>query len=166
MKKVLVGIIIVLLGIGGYLFIKKPFVSNEVDSNLDSKVDKSDDVLDDNVVGIWDTDRAVNSNDGTETDNLRDIFGSSYSEYGSYIEFKDDGTFVDRIQPITNGSRADSGTYKVEKDYNKPGDCYVFLTYSDGSEGKLQRVILDDSSIYYLVLEEFVNEYQLILKKR
>jgi hypothetical protein len=57
------------------------------------------------------------------------------------------------------------GTYEVKRDYNKPGDCYVFLTYSDGSKAKLQRVILDDSDTYYLVLDDFIDGYQLTFKK-
>ncbi len=171
MKKVIYGIIIILLIIGGAMFINK---RDNVETLGDDKVKENSSVLEDDyenissddIIGRWDSVMALNSEDATETTNLRDVFGSSYSEYGSYMEFKDDGTFVDRIQPITNGSQADSGTYKIEKNYNKPGDCYVFLTYSDGRNSKLQKVILDDSDVSYLVLEEFVNGYQITLRKR
>ena len=41
----------------------------------------------------------------------------------------------------------------------------MFLSYSDGTEDKLQRVFLDESNTYYLVLDGFINGYQLTLRK-
>ncbi len=167
----MLGIIIILLIIGGVIFINRGFNTRISD---DSKVKENDSIeeeddkkkLLDEIIGRWDSVKAVNSEDATEVNNLRDVFGSSYSQYGSYIEFNDDGTFVDKIVPITDGSKSNAGTYKVERDYNKPGDLYIFLTYDDGSEGKLEKVILDDSNVSYLVLENFVNGYQITFKKQ
>jgi hypothetical protein len=39
------------------------------------------------------------------------------------------------------------------------------LDYSDGYQEKLQRVFLDESKTPYLVLDNFINGYQLTLKK-
>lgn len=134
--------------------------------NLDNSFgeEKEDDFLDE-IVGKWNAISAVSAETGEKVENLREIFGSSYATYGSYLEFKSDGTFLDAIVPITDGSKTSMGTYEVKRDYNKPGDCYVFLTYSDGTEAKLQKVILDDSNTYYLVLEDFINGYQFTFKK-
>ena len=41
----------------------------------------------------------------------------------------------------------------------------MFLLYSDGHEEKLQKILLDDSNVPYLVLENFINGYQLFFKK-
>ena len=60
-------------------------------------------------VGKWNTVSAVNVKTGEKTENIRDIFGSSYSQYGSYLELKADGTFVDAIEPITDGSKSNTG---------------------------------------------------------
>ena len=117
------------------------------------------------VVGKWETISGVNSETGKETKNLVDIFGSSFREYGSYLEFKKDGTFIDAIEPITDGSKSNIGNYIIKNDYYKLGDYYVFLLYSDGHEEKLQKVFLDDSNVPYLVLENFINGYQLFFKK-
>ncbi len=169
MKKVICGIVIVLLIIGGVIFINKK-LNTEV--NDDYKIKENNNTKDgnlsnssDEIIGRWDSVWAVNSEDATKTDNLRDVFGSSYLQYGSYLELNEDGTFIDRIVPITNGNKSNTGTYKIHRNYNKQGDCYIFLTYDDGSEGKLEKVILDDSNVSYLVLENFVNDYQITLKK-
>ena len=178
-SKILLGIIICVLVVGTVAFSIKVFnfkdigkensISNKVNNNSNDKVDNdledNKDNLSDDIIGKWDTVSAVNSEDGKETNNLKDVFGSSYSQYGSYLELKEDGTFIDAIQPISNGSRSTTGKYTIEKNYNKPGDCYVFLSYSDGTEDKLQRVVLDESNTYYLVLDGFINGYQLTLRK-
>ena len=167
-NKLFIGIILCFIIIGGFVWYKSSFQvqkNKEVNNNesLNHGEEKND--FQDEIVGKWNTISAVSAETGVKTENLRDIFGSSYSQYGSYLEFKSDGTFVDAIEPVTNGSKATTGKYEIKKDYNEQGDCYVFLIYSDGVEAKLQRVILDDSNTYYLVLENFVNGYQLTLKK-
>ena len=186
-SKILLGIIICVLVVGTVIFATKVFnfndigkensISNKVNNNSNDKVDNNSnnkvdndlednkDNLSDDIIGKWDTVSAVNSEDGKETKNLKDVFGSSYSQYGSYLELKEDGTFIDAIQPISNGTKSNTGEYTIKRNYNKPGDCYVFLSYSDGTEGKLQRVFLDESNTYYLVLDGFINGYQLTLRK-
>ena len=179
-NKILLGIIVCLclLVIGYVMFVisqsnfkvidKEDLISNSVENNndkVDNDLNKSNEDLSDEIIGKWDTVSAVNSEDGKETKNLKDVFGSSYLQYGSYLELKGDGTFLDAIQPITNGNKSNTGKYTIKSNYNKPGDCYVFLNYSDGTEDKLQRVILDDSNTYYLVLDGFINGYQLTLRK-
>ena len=165
-------VIVLLLIIGGFVFIKRPFGDNEKINNVSDKSkeinnieDNSEDNLNKDIIGKWETVKAVNSIDGKETNNLRDVFGSSYATYGSYLELKDDGTFFDAIKPITNGSEPNTGKYRIVNDYNKVGDCYVFLEYSNGNEKTIQKIYLDDSNIPYLVLDDFVNDYQLYLKK-
>ncbi len=116
-------------------------------------------------VGKWNTVKAVNSKTGKETNNLRDVFGSSFNEFGSYLELKEDNTFIDAIVPITDGSKSNTGKYTIKRDYFKVGDAYIFLSYQDGNEVKLQRVKLDDSDESYLVLDNIINDYQLYLKK-
>ena len=117
------------------------------------------------IIGKWNACKAINSKEGNETTNMRDIFGSSYAEFGSYIELKEDGSFLDAIQPITDGSKSVIGSYSIERDYYKSGDCYIFLTYSDGSKNKLQLVYYDDSNTPYLVLDSLIRDYQISFKK-
>ena len=87
------------------------------------------------------------------------------NEFGSYLELKEDNTFIDAIVPITDGSKSNTGKYTIKRDYFKIGDAYIFLSYQDGNEVKLQRVKLDDSDESYLVLDNIINDYQLYLKK-
>ena len=119
----------------------------------------------DDFIGKWNAIKAVDVKTGEETINLRDVFGSSYGEFGSYLELNEDGTFVDAIVPITDGSKSNTGKYTIERDYYKVGDTYIFLTYSDGNKDTLQRINLDDNGEPYLVLDTFINGYQLYFKK-
>lgn len=164
-NKILLVIAICVLIIGEIIFITKPFNKKNNSNTSNRNQNNINEKSSDEIIGKWETVSAVNSEDGKETKNLKEIFGSSYSQYGSYLELNEDGTFIDAIQPITNGSKSNTGKYTVKKDYNKIGDCYVFLSYSDGRETKLQRVFLDESSTPYLVLDEFINGYQITLKK-
>lgn len=176
-NNILLGIIVIcLLCIGVFMLVNKPFstkeankvdtnISSKEDTNTSNKVENNNEEVSDDVIGKWNTVSAVNSKTGDKVTNMRDIFGSSYQEYGSYLDLKSDGTFIDAIRPITNGSKSTTGKYEVKKDYYKPGDLYIFLTYSDGTEGKLERVLLDDTGTYYLVLENLIDDYQLTLKK-
>lgn len=174
-NKLLIGIIICIL-IVGVLWIMDPLhIQTGVKGNSNTKVideisnndinENHKENEEDEIIGKWNTISAVNSDTGEKVENLRDIFGSSYSQYGSYFEFREDNTFIDALEPITNGNKATTGTYEVKKNYNRPGDCYIFLTYSDGTESKLEKVILDDSNTSYLVLENLVNGYQFSFQK-
>ena len=171
-NKLLVGLIIIILVIISIIFIKNPFNYNlKKNNNINTKesinIDNNDNSKDakEDIIGKWNTISAVNSIDGTKTENLKDVFGSSYQQYGSYLELKSDKTFIDAIEPITNGSKSNTGSYTIEKDYNIIGDLYVFLNYSDGNTQKLKRVFLNDSNTPYLVLDNYINDYQLTLKK-
>ena len=164
-NKLLIGIILCVVVIGCTLYWKFSFNYEEKDiSNYHSVETKENNLVDD-VIGRWNADNAVNSETGEKITNLREIFGSSYSLYGSYLELKDDGTFIDAISPITDGSKDNVGTYEVKRNYNQPGDCYVFLTYSDGNVFKLHEVIIDDSNTKYLLLDNYVDGYQFMFKK-
>ena len=187
-NKILVGIILCVFIIGSVVFVNNFLhtqskvdnsnrtISDKVDETQDNKEENDREMQDnqlqdsneksnDEIIGKWNAVSAVNAETGEKIENLRDIFGSSYSQYGSYIDLKSDGTFTDAIKPITNGSKVTTGTYEIKKDYNKQGDLYVFLTYSDGTEAKLQKVIIDDSQTFYLVLENFIDGYQFTFKK-
>lgn len=117
------------------------------------------------IVGKWNTTFAVNANDAKKETNLKNIFGSSYSQYGSYIEFKEDGTFLEAIYPITKGDKSHYGTYEVINNYYKEGDCFIILKYDDNRELKLQKAKLDDTDTIYLVVDDIINDYQFALKK-
>ena len=171
-NKVVIGVILCLIFVGGFVLVKDPFhfyskSSDELNIDNNGKMQNKDDnkVAIDEMVGKWDAISAVNVETSEKIDHLKDIFGSSYSQYGSYLELKEDGTFLDAIEPITDGSKANNGTYEIKRNYNKSGDCYVFLSYSDGTTATLQRVFLDESDVAYLVLENFIQGYQFTLKK-
>ena len=187
-NKILVGIVVCIFVVGSVVLVTNSLHTQSIIDNSNRTIsDKADEIQDnkeennssmqdnqsqdsneksnDEIIGKWNAVSAVNSETGEKIENLRDIFGSSYSQYGSYIELKSDGTFTDAIKPITNGSKATTGTYEIKKDYNKQGDLYVLLTYSDGTEAKLQRVIIDESNTFYLVLENFIDGYQFTFKK-
>ena len=155
-KKVLF-IIILIIVIGGVVFIKEviPILNKNQSKNMECN----------DMIGKWQTVSAVNTETGEKTTNLKDVFGSSYQKYGSYLELNKDGTFNDAIEPITDGSKSNTGKYTIKKDYNKIGDCYIILSYSDQNEEKLQRIFLDDNNTAYLVLDNIINGYQLFLKK-
>ena len=134
--------------------------TQETTKKSDNKETKSDE-----IIGKWNAYKAINSKEGNETTNMSDIFGSSYAKFGSYIELKEDGSFLDAIQPITDGTKSVKGTYTIERDYYQKGDCYIFLTYSDGSKNTLQRIYYNDSNTPYLVLDNLIGDYQISFKK-
>lgn len=174
-KKILICVVFIILVGGASIFLldlkkKTDTNSNGRPNNSEKHIENLDNDSNveseyEDIVGKWNAISAVDVSSGEKVTNLRDIFGSSYSQYGSFLELKDDGTFVDAIEPITKENKSTSGKYEIKKNYNKPGDCYVFLNYDDKTEAKLQRVILDDSNTYYLVMENFVNGYQITFKK-
>ena len=178
-NKIIIGILLIsIILIIGIILIKNPTSSKVENNNRKTQTQEEDNNIQtsdkeqtteenkqDEIIGKWNTVSGVHSETGEKVENLREIFGSSVSEYGSYLELKEDGTFIDAIEPITNGSKSQTGTYEIKRNYNKQGDCYIILTYEDGTETKLQKVILDESNTSYLVLEKFINEYQVTLKK-
>ena len=118
---------------------------------------------DEDIVGKWNTNRAVNSEGQTE--NLADVFGTSYIQFGSYLELNEDGTFLDAIYPVTDGSNSVKGTYEIKKNYKKLGDLYIILNYEDGRTKILQKVYYEDN--VESLSTEYTNdqEYQFDLKK-
>ena len=101
-------------------------------SNSDSN-QKNDD---EEIVGIWKTFEAIDSQTGEKTQNLTKIFGSSYLSFGSTLKLNEDGTFLDSIYPITSNEVSVEGIYRIKRDLYNPGDCYILLTYTDKTEKK------------------------------
>lgn len=123
----------------------------------------SSETEDSEIIGKWNTQKVSDLKANETYDNLKDLYGSSYLEFGSYLQLNDDGTFVDAIQPVTNGSTSAEGKYKILRSYNKLGDCYVELTYSDGRTEMLQRVYYDNTETPYLTFNS--GDLSYILKK-
>ena len=163
-KNFLLIIIAIIIVIMMFVVVKEVILIANEGANK-NKIFNEIQVNSDDMIGKWNTVSAVNSIDGCETKNIKDVFGSSYLQYGSYLELNEDGTFNNAIQPITDGSKSNAGKYEIKRDYYELGDCYVILSYYDGNEEKLQRVFLDDSNTAYLVLDNLINGYQLTLKK-
>ena len=70
-KKILIGIIICILIVGIIISIKKPFNSKKENLN-------------DEFIGKWQTISAINSETGEKTNNLTDVFGSSFLQFHFY----------------------------------------------------------------------------------
>lgn len=97
------------------------------------------------IIGIWKTYQAHDTQTTETIDDLTEIFGTSYISYGSYLKLNEDGTFLDAIYPVTSGEQSIEGTYKIEKNYYKEGDCYVFLNYSDGRAKTFMRIYYEEN---------------------
>ena len=123
----------------------------------------SSETEDSEIIGKWNTQKVSDLKANETYDNLKDLYGSSYLEFGSYLQLNDDGTFVDAINPVTDGSTSTEGKYKILRSYNKLGDCYVELTYSDGRTEMLQRVYYDNTGTPYLTFNS--GDLSYILKK-
>lgn len=136
--------------------------SNSTTSSDSNKVTSSE-TEDSEIIGKWNTQKVSDLKANETYDNLKDLYGSSYLEFGSYLQLNDDGTFVDAINPVTNGSTSTEGKYKILRSYNKLGDCYVELTYSDGRTEMLQRVYYDNTETPYLTFNS--GDLSYILKK-
>ena len=136
--------------------------SNSTTSSDSNKVTSSE-TEDSEIIGKWNTQKVSDLKANETYDNLKDLYGSSYLEFGSYLQLNADGTFVDAIQPVTNGSTSTEGKYKILRSYNKLGDCYVELTYSDGRTEMLQRVYYDNTETPYLTFNS--GDLSYILKK-
>lgn len=136
--------------------------SNSTTSSDSNKVTSSE-TEDSEIIGKWNTQKVSDLKANETYDNLKDLYGSSYLEFGSYLQLNDDGTFVDAINPVTDGSTSTEGKYKILRSYNKLGDCYVELTYSDGRTEMLQRVYYDNTETPYLTFNS--GDLSYILKK-
>ena len=143
--------------------------SNSTTSSDSNKVTSSE-TEDSEIIGKWNTQKVSDLKANETYDNLKDLYGSSYLEFGSYLQLNDDGTFVDAINPVTDGStstvKQQINNYilnKILRSYNKLGDCYVELTYSDGRTEMLQRVYYDNTETPYLTFNS--GDLSYILKK-
>lgn len=136
--------------------------SNSTTSSDSNKVISSE-TEESEIIGKWNTQKVSDLKANETYDNLKDLYGSSYLEFGSYLQLNDDGTFVNAINPVTDGSTSTEGKYKILRSYNKLGDCYVELTYSDGRTEMLQRVYYDNTETPYLTFNS--GDLSYILKK-
>lgn len=147
--------------------------SNSTKSNNEEKVENinKQDVVKDNeyeedsddsdIIGTWNTVSVMDMSTATTYDNLKDIFGTSYITYGSYLKLNDDKTFEDFTLPVTTGKTSTSGTYEILRNYYKMGDCYVQLRYSDGETIIIQRVFRDNTNTAYLTFNRDNLSYDL-----
>ena len=119
----------------------------------------------DNISGKWNTYRVIDRETGKE-ESFMNVFGSSYREYGSYIEIKDDNTFLDCTSPIQSSESPVGTNYSLTKDTEVDDDKYlgIELNYSDKS--------LIDTHIVYLLNDEeptfiypYGEQYLLLLRK-
>ena len=119
----------------------------------------------DNISGKWNTYRVIDRETGKE-ESFMNVFGSSYREYGSYIEIKDDNTFLDCTSPIQSSESPVGTNYSLTKDTEVDDDKYlgIELNYSDKS--------LIDTHIVYLLNDEeptfiypYDEKYLLLLRK-
>lgn len=118
-----------------------------------------------NLTGKWNTVSAVDTSNWITIENLSDIFGSSYSSYGSYLQLNPDNTFLDCIYPITSGEFSTEGTYDIQNDYYSLGDMVVILNYSDGRKN-IFKVIYEEENIPLLMQDVSNGEpYQFNLEK-
>ncbi len=116
------------------------------------------------IIGVWNTFQFIDADNGEIIQNLSNVLGTGYIQYGSYLELKEDGTFLDAIYPVTSGELSTEGMYTIEKDYYRVGDCYVFLNYSDGRT-KTFMVIYYEDNVPVLSYFEEGKTYQIDLKK-
>lgn len=136
--------------------------SSDTTSSSSSAITSSE-TEDSEIIGKWNTQEVSDLKANETYNNLKDLYGSSYLEFGSYLQFNNDGTFVDAINPVTDGSTSTEGKYEILRSYNKLGDCYVELTYSDGRTEMLQRVYYDNTETPYLTFNS--GDLSYILKK-
>ena len=132
-----------------------------VSKTNDNDATKKETNVNSDLVGKWNTVKVKDMSSNMDYDNLKELYGSSYLEYGSYLQLNSDGTFIDGIQPITDGSESKTGKYEVLRDYNKKGDCYIDLTYSDGRKQMIQKVYLDETENQYLTFDSNNMYYEL-----
>ena len=140
-----------------------------IDSGTNNIVEEEPNVTEneesnEDIVGVWNTFQLIDGNNGEIIQNLSNVLGTAYIQYGSYLELKEDGTFLDAIYPVTSGELSTEGTYTIARDYYKVGDCYVFLNYSDGRT-KTFMVIYYEDNVPVLSYFEEGETYQIDLKK-
>lgn len=135
------------------------YTSNIIDNNITEDEEKNKD-----IIGVWNTYQLIDSETGEVIQNLSNVLGTAYIQYGSYLKLNEDGTFLDAIEPVTSGELSTEGTYTIEKNYYKEGDCYVFLNYSDGRTKTFMIIYYEDNNPVLSYFESG-EPYQIDLKK-
>ena len=141
---------------------------NSTSSNLsnNTKNENSQNTENSDLIGTWNTVSAVNTSTWNYTDNLTEVFGSSYITYGSSLKLNSDGSFIDSIYPITSGEESTTGTYTINKSYYVSGDRVIILNYSDGKQ-KIFKVIYEKENIPSLMMDVSAGEaYQFNMEKQ
>ena len=138
--------------------------SVSIDSDINKITEEEPNITEnEDIIGVWNTFQLIDAENGEVIQNLSNVLGTAYIQYGSYLELKEDGTFLDAIYPVTSGELSTEGTYTIAKDYYKIGDCYVFLNYSDGRT-KTFMVIYYEDNVPVLSYFEEGETYQIDLK--
>lgn len=119
----------------------------------------------DNITGKWNTYRIINRETGEE-ENFMNVFGSSYREYGSYIEIKEDNTFLDCTSPIQSSESPVGTDYSLTKNSESDDNKYlgVELNYSDKSSIDTHIVYLSNDDEPTLIYP-YGEQYLLLLRK-
>lgn len=117
------------------------------------------------ITGKWNTYRIINRETGEE-ENFMNVFGSSYREYGSYIEIKDDNTFLDCTSPIQSSESPVGTKYLLTKDTEVDEDKYlgIELNYSDKSLINTHIIYLSNDDEPTLIYP-YGEQYLLLLRK-
>ena len=118
-----------------------------------------------NATGKWNTYRIINRETGEE-ENFMNVFGSSYREYGSYIEIKDDNTFLDCTSPIQSSESPVGTDYSLTKNSESDDNKYlgVELNYNDKSSIDTHIVYLSNDDEPTLIYP-YGEQYLLLLRK-
>lgn len=145
------------------------FDNISIDSNSSQVIDEKLNITEneesnEDVIGVWNTYQLIKAEDGEIIQNLSNVLGTAYIQYGSYLKLNEDGTFLDAIYSVTSGELSTEGTYTVAKDYYRVGDCYVFLNYLDGRTKTFMRIYYEDNVPVLSYFEEG-ETYQIDLKK-
>ena len=137
--------------------------SDKSDKKNNQNSDSKNTDIDSEIVGVWKTYDAIDSETGEIITTLSKVFGTSYLSFGSTLKLNENGTFLDSIYPITSSEVSVEGTYTVKKDLYKSGDCYIFLTYDDKTEKTL--FITYENKVPILTSAFEGERYQFDLKK-
>lgn len=112
--------------------------------------ENEEDTSNNDIIGKWKLYKVYNKAEDKKYE-PEEVMGSAYKG-NSYLELKADGTFEDYIHSVKSLECSYEGTYEIQRNYYKNGDCYIFLTYSDGNKVTLQKLYfgLDDFATLYM----------------
>ncbi len=132
-------------------------------TNIISDSNKSNSPKNTELIGLWKTYQATDSETNEIITDLTQVFGSAYLSFGSTLKLNDDGTFLDSIYPITSNEVSVKGTFKIKRDLYEQGDCYIVLTYSDETEKKF--AVTYENKVPILSSSDIDQDYQFDLRK-